>query len=207
MVSKIGDRKITITPKVLKDNERHCDKCGGTGWIYIENDNEKYIERCPVCDNGVIHICPKCGKELGRITYCTSNQCRLQRDRKEELRLYKNAKKYTLDNVPKESCEYFYHESFGYDNGYFYDIDSLEDYCKENDIDMPKYIWGTYKKTLHIEAYDIIENVLEEWYEDAISMVDDKAMSKLQDSLDEFCVNCGLSDCYEVDYDVCIELQ
>jgi hypothetical protein len=45
MISKIGDIKISITPRVLKENEKHCDKCGGTGWLYIENENEKYIEK------------------------------------------------------------------------------------------------------------------------------------------------------------------
>ena len=67
MRSKIEDRKITITPRTLRENEKHCEVCGGTGWMYVENDEEKYIEKCIVCDDGIIHICPDCGKELGHI--------------------------------------------------------------------------------------------------------------------------------------------
>lgn len=206
MVSKIGDRKISITPKTLKENEKHCDKCGGTGWMYVENENEKYIERCTVCDDGIIHICPDCGNETGKSTYCGNELCWNKRNKEKELKLYEKANKYTLDSVPKEYCEYFFSDIYGYDNGYFDNIDSLEDYCKDNDIDIPKFIWGTSKKELSIDAYDVVDRALEEWYEDAIDRVDDKELEKLQAALDDFCKNCGVGDCYEVDYKVCIEL-
>ena len=206
MVSKIGDRKISITPKVLKENEKHCDKCGGTGWLYVENEEEKYIERCPDCDNGIVHICSKCGNMTGRSTWCNSEICRIKRDEESEYELYKKANKYTIDNAPKESCEYFYSDHYGYDNGYFDDIGSLEDYCKENDIDMPKFIWGTTQKELSIDAEDVASNALEEWYEDAFERVKNDELLKLQLALDDFCKNCGVGSCYEADYHVCVEL-
>lgn len=206
MISKIGDRKISITPKSLKDNEKHCDKCGGTGWLYIENESEKYIERCTVCDNGIIHICPKCGNVIGKSTWCNNKRCIDIRNEESELALYEKANKYTLDNVPKEFCEYFYSEHYECDEGYFFDIDSLEDYCKDNDVDMPKFIWGTAKKKLFIDADDVVSNALEEWYEDAFNRVNDDELSKLQVALNNFCKNCGVGECYEVDYKVCIEL-
>jgi hypothetical protein len=206
MISKIGDRKISITPKNLKENEKHCDKCDGTGWLYVEKENEKYIERCPVCDNGIIHICPDCGNETGKSTWCNNESCRRKRDEESESRLYEKAVKYTLENVPKEYCEYFFTDTYGYDNGYFTDIDSLEDYCKDNDIDIPKFIWGTSSKSLSIDADNIVSNELEEWYEDAFDRVDGNELAKLQIALDDFCKNCGVGDCYEVNYKVCIEI-
>ena len=207
MRSKIEDRKITITPRTLRENEKHCEVCGGTGWMYVENDKEKYIEKCNVCDNGIIHICPDCGKELGRNTYCNSKECRDKRETENQLRIYEKATKYTLSSVPKESIEYFYSDLYGYDEGYFSDIDSLEDYCKENNIEIPKFVFGTKQKQLNIDAYDIVESALEEWYEDAIDRVDDKSLGKLQSDLDDFCKNSGVYTCYEVDYSVCVELE
>lgn len=206
MISKIGDRKISITPKTLKESEKHCDNCGGTGWLYVENENEKYIERCPLCDNGIIHICPECGNITGKSTWCNSKSCRRKRDEESNLRLCEKAIKYTLGNVPKESCEYFFSDVYGYDNGYFSDIDSLEDYCKESNIDMPKFIWGTTQKELSMDAGDIVSDELEEWYEDAFKRVKNDELLKLQLALDNFCENCGVGTCYEVDYKVCIEL-
>ena len=182
--------------------------------MYVENGEEKYIEKCIVCDNGIIHICPDCGKVLGRSTYCNSEVCKNIREIESQLRLieyqlglYEKATKYTLSNVPKESIEYFYSDLYGYDEGYFVDIDSLEDYCKENDIEFPKFIFGTKQKQLNIEAYSVVENALEEWYEDAMDRVDDESLGKLQSDLDDFCKNSGVYTCYEVDYSVCIELE
>lgn len=206
MISKIGDRKISITPRSLKENEIHCEKCGGAGWLYVEKEEEKYIERCPVCDNGIIHICPKCGKETGKSTWCNDEFCRIKRDKESELKLYEKATKYTLNSAPKESIEYFYSEHFGYDDGYFIDIDSLEDYCHENHIEIPKFVWGTREKTLSMDAESIVSNELEEWYEDAFDRVDNSELSKLQIAMDDFCKSCGVGSYYEVDYKVCIEL-
>ena len=188
-------------------NEKHCKRCGGTGWLYIENDDEKYIERCPVCDDGVIHICPKCGNVTGRTTWCNNELCIADREIEVEIRRCEKANKYTLENVPKESCEYFFSDIYQYDNGYFSDIDSLEDICNENEIKMPNHIWGTYRRELNMDAVSIVSNQLEEWYEDAFDMVDDKALSELQVALDNFCMNCGVGACYEVDYKVCIILS
>lgn len=206
LINKIEDRKITITPRVLKENEKHCEKCGGTGWLYVENEKEKYIEKCTHCDNGIMHICSECGNITGRSTYCASENCRLKRERESEARRFEKANKYTLDNVPRESCEYFFSDSYGYDDGYFDDIYSLEDYCKDNDVEMPKYIWGTYKKELSMDAESIVSNELEEWYEDAFDRVDDKELFLLQAALDNFCENCGVGNCYEVDFNVCVVL-
>lgn len=206
MKSKIGDRKITITPKALKEFENHCEKCGGTGWLYVEKENEKYIEKCPTCDNGIIHICPKCGSVTGKGTWCNNDECRRKRDEESELGLYEKATKYTLESAPKESCEYFFSESFGYDNGYFIDIDSLEDYCRDNEIEIPKFVWGTTEKTLSMDAEDIVSSELEEWYEDAFDRVNDSELALLQAAMDNFCEKCGVGSCYEVDYKTCIIL-
>ena len=206
MISKIGDRKITITPKALKENEKRCEKCGGTGWLYIENESEKYIEKCPICDNGIIHFCPKCGNVTGQLTWCNDESCRQKRDEESELGLYEKSTKYTLDNAPKESCEYFFSNVYGYDDGYFDDIDSLADYCNDNDIEIPKFVWGTTKKELSIDAEDVISSELEEWYEDAFDRVNDDELSKLQVAFDNFCKNCGVDACYDADYKICIEL-
>lgn len=204
-VSKIGDRKISFSPKVPKENEKLCDKCGGIGWLYVEKeDGSKYIEKCTVCDNGIIHICPECGNETGRSFICNNRSCRDKREAKNEQRRYEKATKYTFGSCPKDSCKMFFSDTYGYDNGYFDDLDSLEDYCNDNDIPVPEYIWGTTEKSLSMDAYDIVSNKLEDWYEDAIDRIDDKCLQELQKAFDKFCDECGVGNCYDVDYRTCI---
>lgn len=204
-ISKIGDRKISFSPKVPKENEKLCDECGGIGWLYVEQaDSSKYIEKCHNCDDGIVHICPECGNETGRSSWCNNEMCRTDREYKAEQNRYDKATKYTLKNCPEDSCKMFFSDDYGYDNGYFTDLDSLEDYCNDNDIPVPKYIWGTTEKSLSMDAESIVVNALEEWYEDAFDRVDDTELRELQVALDKFCDNCGVGRCYEVDYKTCI---
>lgn len=204
-VSKIGDRKISFSPKVPKENEKLCDKCGGIGWLYVEKeDGSKYIEKCTVCDNGIIHICPECGNETGRSFICNNRSCWDKREAENERKRYEKAKKYTFESCPEDSCKMFFLDLYEYDNGYFDDLDNLKDYCNDNDIPVPEYIWGTTEKSLSMDAYDIVSNKLEDWYEDAFDRIDDKWLQELQKALDKFCDECGVGNCYDVDYRTCI---
>lgn len=115
-------------------------------------------------------------------------------------------KEYTLNNIPKD-MEMFYSDYYGYDDGYFSEIEELEDYCKYEGIEIPKYIYGTTSEKLHMDACDIVDILLEEWYEDAIYNVDDNALKEFQKACDKFCKDCGVGDCYTVDYDTIIYLR
>lgn len=115
-------------------------------------------------------------------------------------------KEYTLDNIPKD-IEMFYCDDYGYNNGYFSEIEELEDYCKDEMIEVPKYIYGTTSEELRMDASDIVDVLLEEWYEDAMENVDDKALEQFQKACDKFCKECGVGACYMVDYNTKIYLK
>ena len=84
------------------------------------------------------------------------------------------------------------------------DIEELEDYCKENDIAMPKYVWGTTVSKISMDADSIIESACEELYEEAGEQIDDRDSKELQDMLDKWCEKQRGTDTYYVDYNVAI---
>lgn len=212
MLTKIDGENFTILPKTPKENERLCDVCGGTGWL-LDKENG-FIEQCRF-HNGLIRICEHCGEDIRYGSMCNNIAC--QRLRKKERKIEElkyeqnrvnNAKHYTLDNCPQEYKEFFYNETYGYGNGYFYDIRDLEDYCKDYDIEMPKYVWGTSKQEITLDAYDFVSQALEESYEDAFDHVNEEELDKLQMACDEFIkAHNGSLDTYYVNYDVCIDLE
>ena len=83
-------------------------------------------------------------------------------------------------------------------------IEELEDYCKENDIAMPKYVWGTTVSRISMDACSIIESSCEELHEDAGGQIDDRDCKELQDMLDKWCEKQRGTDTYYVDYNVAI---
>lgn len=148
MLEKINGKKIELMPKVPKENEKICDTCGGTGWLY--NKKHGYIQACTVCYSGIIHLCPLCGEPKRGL--CMNKECRAIRDAENEEKVLSKAIKAEYKDVPLEYKEMLYSESYGYNEGYFTDIDEFIEYCEDNDIEVPKYVWSTTKTELSIDA-------------------------------------------------------
>jgi hypothetical protein len=201
MLEKINGEKISLIPKEPKENEKLCDTCGGVGWLY---EKEKgYIEKCPVCYNGVIQLCPMCHTPIRGM--CTNPECRKIEEDKAENRRFAKAIKSTYDNVPNKQKEMLYSESYGYNEGYFSDIDELIEYCEENESEVPKYVWSTTKNTLSIDACNIVSQACEELHEDAYQNVTDE--QELQDFLDKWCNKQSGVDTFMVDYKYAISIS
>lgn len=205
-ISSVLNKPIHITPKIPKENEQLCNKCDGTGWLYIENDNgEKYIEKCRECYDGIITLCEACGKTRHGI--CIDSSCRAKRESEEELNRFNNAKKYTLENCPKEYCEFYYSDLYDYGEGYDSNLDWIDDYESENG-EKVKYVWGTSKITFSLDCDCMISNALEETYEDACDRVIEEERVKLEKACNEFVkAHNGILDSYCVNYNVCILLE
>ena len=153
MLEKINGKKIELMPKIPKENEKLCDTCDGIGWLY---DKEKgFIEKCRDCYVGVIHLCHICHKPVRGM--CMNKDCRAIRDAESEEKALSKAIKAEYKDVPLEHKEMLYSESYGYNEGYFSDIDELIEYCEGNDIEVPKHVWSTAKTELSIDAENIIE--------------------------------------------------
>ena len=194
MLEKMMGIQVELKPKTPNENEKLCDTCDGIGWLY---DKEKgFIEKCSDCYNGIIHLCSICYQPVrGR---CMNKECRDIRDKEAEQKHFDKAIKSEYKDVPAEYKEMLYSESYGYNEGYFSDIDELIEYCEDNDIEVPKYVWSTTKIGLSMDAGYIIENACEELHEDAYQNITNG--KELQEFLDAWCAKQTGTDSYTVDY-------
>ena len=115
-----------------------------------------------------------------------------------EQKRFDKAIKSEYKDVPAESKEMLYSERYGYNEGYFSDIDEIIKYCKDNDIDIPKYVWSTSTTKLSIDAEYIVQQACEELHEDAYENVTDE--KELQEFLDAWCAKQSGTETYWVDY-------
>ena len=181
--------------KNLQENEKPCDICGGTGFMY--NDRTDELVHCSNCYWGKVKVCPECNKEYKGL--CDTTTCREKREQRKEQEAYDKAHKFeSIDNVPAEMKEMLYSDVYKYCDGYFCDLDELYTYCADNGIDVPKYVWCTYCCNLHLCAEDILETACEELHEGAYdSLVD---FEELQIYLDTWCKKQTGARTYYVDY-------
>lgn len=104
---------------------------------------------------------------------------------------------------------WIYVEGYGSQEGYFADEESLRDwidnhnYQNDNPIPMPEFAFVcTEKHFSHIDMRDVVDNELEEFYEDAIDKCD---IDPLQKFVDEWVKEQGVIS-YDVDYSRKIKL-
>ena len=207
--------------KDLHDNEEICPHCHGTGLEIIDNSyglsddpdktngmfpyKHQTISSCPWCYTGVIHRCEHCGRVIPK-GYL---KCDCQKQREIDAAELKKKRKEQLDRAefaPSEVLDqsyFFYSDDYGNDDGYFSDWDEFFDYWYLNGgsigDERPEFVWATYPVEMHIDARDIVSNATEELYEDACDDVDSKHIKELQDFLDKWCKDCGVSTTYYKD--------
>lgn len=210
-MKNILGKKIEILPNTPKENQIICDVCGGTGWL--QDDKETYIEKCK-CNNGMWDICQYCGKPL-KYPYTRRCDCKeyilnekIERNKRyaehEESLLTKSKVKTTLFEADKSKVEMMYSNVYPYNEGYFSDIEELEGWCEENEVEMPNYVWGTYKTKISIDGESIVESACDDLHEGAFSNVTN--LDVLQEFLNEWCDKQTGTDTYYVDYDYVILL-
>ena len=169
-----------------------CEKCGSS---YIDKN---------VADNCCQpKLCEDCGIEIPKNHYyVVCDKCRVKREEKKELDRYNKATKYTFESAPKESTKIIYSELYPYNEGFMYDIEDED--IEKYEI---KYVYGTKRISPHYDAWDMVEYMLEDSYEDSDDQVDNKELEKLQSAIDTFIKNHnGCLDHFEIDYNVAIDL-
>ena len=133
-----------------------------------------------------------------------NKECRAIRDAENEEKVLSKAIKAEYKDVPLEYKEMLYSESYGYNEGYFTDIDEFIEYCEDNDIEVPKYVWSTTKTELSIDAGYIIEYACDELHEDAYQNITNE--NELQEFLDAWCAKQTGTDTYTVNYKYAITI-
>lgn len=183
----------------MKIEEIKAYKCPVCGNAYV---SEKAAERC--CQP---KKCERCGIEIPRKSYyCLCESCRKIAKAEEEKKRFEKAVKYKLSECPPEKCEMMFSDIFGHNEGYFIGVDELEDYCYDNNIEMPKYCYGTYSRQISFDACSIIESACDDLHEDAIDQIDDASVKELQNFLDAWCEKQTGTKTYYADYTCAILL-
>lgn len=208
--------------KDLHDNEAICPTCRGTGLRIVDNSyglsddpdkraglfpyKHQSLTFCPHCYNGVVHICPDCGKQLPRGRLKCDCEAERQRECEEKKRKYQEA----VQKAEKHESDELYRFKFAYSDwitqhneGYFSDwqefFDAWHDFvtgCEEDGTpvpERPEYVWGTEPIEMPLDAGDILERACEDLYEDAMHDIGDSAIKEMQDYLDTWKYRYGLT--------------
>ena len=177
-----------------------CYKCGKCGLVYHVRE---WAERC--CKP---KKCERCGVEIPHNAFYTlCNKCRAEKEREEELHRFEKARKYTLKSAPPERCEMMYSDSYGYNEGYFSEIEELEEYCEDNDIIMPDYVWCTSSHQLNIDIDSVVESECEDLHEDAYEWIAQKDIDELRTFVNRWCEKQTTTRTFYVDYSAVIVLN
>jgi ADP-ribose pyrophosphatase YjhB (NUDIX family) len=123
--------------------------------------------------------CEDCGNVVGEKYYLVCTDCRVKRDvAREHERFAKAQKVLEADYIGWLYFAGEYHE----------DSDEIEEYCVENELRWPDWVWACKKIEFKIDVDTILEHALQDHYEDARSSIPQAAEDKLQSILDEWCV-------------------
>ena len=184
----------------MDSQETTCYQCAVCGTVYRI---KQYADDC--CKP---RFCEICGKQLPSshmYIYINCPECRSKQEKKHMEDVFEKSKKVPLSEA---KYDYFFSESYLYEDGYFEDIDYLLDCCTENGTEVPDHIWATKEVELKLDATDIICNALEQADLDLTGYADmpEKSIKKLQKHLDEFCKEVGFL-AYVVDYETSVLLS
>lgn len=171
----------------------------------MQEPQQGYIEKCRHCYDGIIHLCPDCGKPVRG--FCDNPECREKSEQKEENKRYDKAIKCSFAECPDDRKTMMYSDFYGYNEGYFTNFDELIDYCESEDIPIPDYCWSTTQIDMSIDADSLIESACEELYEDAEEHISDEDRKELQDFLDKWCEKQSGTNAYSVDYKYAIKVE
>lgn len=127
--------------------------------------------------------------------------------KEQERTKIENAKLRWYEEVPDEYKGMLYWEKYEDNNGFFYELDDLYEYCEVNHIPLPSHVWGTQSDMIHISADGIVEQACEDLHEDAYSSIDSKDIKELQKVLDDWCREQTCTVTYYPDYTYAIKVD
>lgn len=213
-------KKLT---KDLHDNEAICPKCHGTGMRLtdnpygLSNDPDRRIGPgmfpykhqsiifCDNCYNGVVRICPDCGKQLPRSKLtcnCAAANARKYEERRKKYQQTLDAAEKHEPNALGTTFQMCYSDYLtSHNEGYFGDWEEFFEnwemcWGKDEPRERPQYVWGTDPLPLTLDAHNILESATEDLYEGAMDDIGDAGIAALQQLLNEWKAKYGCGDTY-----------
>ena len=146
----------------LKEDEIPCPKCKGLRFYYVEENGKGYIETCRECHTGKLYICKHCQKG-NKSDYCNCKKAWEERTIKRDISYCEKAEKL----FPIQYDGWVYFEGLGYNEGYFESVGELIEYCEDEGIDVPDWVYCCKGERHLLDIDSAIESMLDEAYEDA----------------------------------------
>jgi predicted RNA-binding Zn-ribbon protein involved in translation (DUF1610 family) len=153
-----------------------CPSCGAVFPSRVEGAENLAREHCS-------RFC-RCGAALfDGLSLCTSCTDKERADR--ESRLFETAKKVSVEDYPDEPV-YWEGQAGSMGLGFFLNIDELLDYCEEEELDHPKYVWACTPRPLQVLTGDVLEAAI---YEHNVGLddLDACALGNLETFLATWC--------------------
>ncbi|MGM9543767.1 MAG: hypothetical protein ACI3T9_02160 [Romboutsia timonensis] len=148
-----------------------CEKCGKAYVTEYEAD---------ICCKE--YFCEDCGTKLdNHMSLCSSCS---------EKRAFNKAKKMTYEEYLKE----YSGNMLVFGDDFFSEMEDVIDHCECFGIEIPKYVWGTYKRRAEIDVELVEEFTLDDTFEDA--EFDKDGINELAEFIEKWNKKYGL-DYYE----------
>ena len=168
---------------VLKAEDRlvawACPKCG---LLFLLSANDKEDERAAKMHQAASHCVQNCacGKPLDWHYNLRCKDCRAAAEVEKEKARFAKAEKLALEDY--EGPVYWEGHEGGLGDGYFSSYAEVLDYCEDEGISVPEYVWACTPHPFTLNAEEILERELErqEMYEEAGEGISDDARERLQ---------------------------
>jgi hypothetical protein len=154
-----------------------CGSCGAVFSARIEGARELAVAHCRT-------VCP-CGRPLAEgQALCFA--CAATERGAREARLFADATKVSIDDYPDEPV-YWEGQAGTMGEGFFLNIDEVLDYCEEEELETPKYVWACTPRPLRVPTESVLEAAVEEHNTIGVDDISVDAVGELQTFLDGWC--------------------
>lgn len=159
-----------------------CPKCGLLFILGANDTEEDHKRKVHEAAAHCVKDCA-CGKPLDWHYNLRCKDCRAAAEVEKEKTRFTKAEKLALEDY--EGPVYWEGHMGGLGDGYFSSYDEVLDYCEDEGLSVPEYVWACAPHPFTLNAEEIIEHALErqEMYEEAGEAITDDARERLQSYL------------------------
>jgi hypothetical protein len=165
-----------------------CPKCGAVFLVHKHADVRLYEaykkEQQRRAASHCVNACP-CGKPIEDSYRLRCRDCMAQMEVEKEKARFEKSAKLTIEQY--DGPLYWEDHSASMGDGYFSGLDEVLDYCENEGVDVPEYVWACTRDDFKIDAQQVVEHALSDMYEEAFDSISEKAMQSLQGYLDAWC--------------------
>ncbi len=165
-----------------------CVKCGASFLVRKHSDERIYEDnrkcRQEEAAQHCVKTCP-CGKLIEDSYRLRCRACRQQIEVDKERAFFEKSAKLAIEQY--DGVLYWEGHTGSLGDDYFSDIDEILDYCEQEGVDVPEYVWTCKPEEMQLDAERVIESAIWNMFEDARDYIPTKHVAALQAYLDVWC--------------------